>query len=95
MNLRLVMLLSIIALLVSSPLIAAEGKHKQCQGHKGDSKYFKKVDIDSDGKISEEEWVKHHSEKFKKIDSDADSFLSDEEMRAHHESKWRKKKKHE
>lgn len=48
-------------------------------GKKGHSGWFQKLDKDSDGKISQEEFQKRAEEKFNKMDSDKDGAITEEE----------------
>lgn len=54
---------------------------------------FKKMDTNSDNKISEEEYEDKMEEKFKKMDTNSDGFLTMDEKKAAHDKKKNKKKK--
>lgn len=58
-------------------------KHQDMVG-KHHAKMWKKMDANSDGKLSKEEFVKAHEIEFPKIDTNSDGFITQEEMAAHH-----------
>ncbi|MBT4763163.1 MAG: hypothetical protein HOO06_15830 [Bdellovibrionaceae bacterium] len=61
--------------------------------HKGKGKYFKKMDLNGDGKTSKEEFTAKNEMRFAKIDADSDGFITPEEMKAHHKKRKGKYKK--
>ena len=73
---------------------AAEGK-KGDRPKRDPAEMFKKLDTNSDGKISLEEWLKapfakdeaKAKERFTKLDTDKDGFLSLDEFKAGHEQR--------
>ncbi|EOQ97531.1 EF-hand domain protein [Leptospira wolbachii serovar Codice str. CDC] len=54
--------------------------------------HFKKMDANSDNKVSKEEWQKFHDGFFTEIDKDADGSVTLEEMKAAHKEKREEKK---
>jgi|JI8StandDraft_1071087.scaffolds.fasta_scaffold00652_14 hypothetical protein len=53
----------------------------------GKGVHFKKMDTNSDNKVSKEEWQKFHDAHFAELDKDVDGSVSMEELKAFHEEK--------
>lgn len=67
-------------------------KDKSCTHTKG--KFFKKMDIDKDGKISKVEFQSMHDKKFAEMDSNSDGFVDKQEKKSFHKAKKAKHKGH-
>lgn len=65
---------------------------KKCS-QKKHHKMWKKMDKNSDGSLTKDEFDKAHAESFKAMDSNADGKVSQEEMKAFHKSKRKGGKK--
>ena len=63
-------------------LRAARGKHR----HGGHGGHFKRVDADSDGKVSRAEALAAAEAAFARADANGDGFVTPEEMKAAHKS---------
>ena len=77
-NLKSMTLAAFLAVFLVSPAFA---ETPDAEGSEGKGKHWEKVDTDSDGFISEEEFLARHKIVFKELDADTDGKLSKEEMK--------------
>lgn len=75
--------------LLTTPALADNHKKGDHDGkHRG--KMFEKLDSNSDGSVSEEEFLNAHKHRFSEIDVDGDGSISKEEAQSHHEKRKEK-----
>lgn len=79
---------------VSAPVLADNHGDHSGKGGKGDrgAKMFEKQDTNSDGVISEAEFMAKAKEKFSKMDANGDGTVTKEEAKAAHEKKREERK---
>lgn len=74
-----VLMLAVLASAFSALPALAEDAAKG-PGHHG--RFFEKMDLDSDGAVTKEEFIKAHEERFSKMDANGDGKITKEEAEA-------------
>ncbi len=72
---KVLMLAVAVSAFSALPALAEHGP-----GHGG--KFFEKMDLDSDGSVTKEEFIKAHEERFAKMDANSDGKVTKEEAEA-------------
>ena len=67
-------------------------KHPEGGHHKHMDKMFDRMDSNSDGAVSKDEFISHAEKRFMKMDADNDGSVTKEEAKKHHEEKRAKHK---
>lgn len=87
---KLFMLSSVALAFSISPALADHHEGGEKDGHHKHGAMFEKMDANSDGVVSKDEFVQAHEEKFNKMDADGNGEVSKEEAEAKR-AEWRKK----
>ena len=69
-------------MMAATPALAEEDGNMAAEKKNRGAVMFERMDADSDGKVSLEEFLAAHKERFKKIDADGDGYLTPDEMKA-------------
>lgn len=91
---KIVLYTAIASLTLGGASFAMAKHHCKGEHHKG--KMFEKIDSNSDGVITQEEFLARHTERFATIDANHDGKVTKEEMQTAHEDmkkKWKEKRK--
>ncbi|MGE8722014.1 EF-hand domain-containing protein [Leptospira terpstrae] len=87
---KILTILTSVAFLLSASIFAHDHDGHGKNAMAGD--HFKKMDTNSDNKVSKEEWQKFHEGFFTELDKDADGSVTLEEMKAARMEKREEKK---
>ncbi|MGQ0526898.1 MAG: EF-hand domain-containing protein [Alphaproteobacteria bacterium] len=80
-----ILMLSLAGVVLSAPAFA---EHEAGASHKGGGNWFEKIDTNSDGSISKEEFFAPHEARFVESDADKDGKVTREEAEAQ-KQKWK------